>query len=209
MIRTPRLELRVPTDTEYEAVCDVADRGVHSPDSMPFAVEWTDAPAPEMRRNSFQFLWSTRASWTPETWHLEFAVYHEGRPVGMKGLWADDFDKLGEFSTGSWLGLEHQGRGFGKEMRAAVLHLGFSELGAHWASSQVFTDNPASIAVNRHHGYAEDGFDLKVRRGRAAQWLRYRLDAGKWRDSPWHNRITVEGMDACKSMFATPAKYET
>jgi hypothetical protein len=37
---------------------------------------------------------------------------------------------LREFESGSWLGREHQGRGLGKEMREATLHLGFEGLGA-------------------------------------------------------------------------------
>ncbi|MEV7211967.1 GNAT family protein [Kitasatospora cineracea] len=205
VVRTPRLELRVPTDDEYRDVCEVAVGGVHAPGEMPFAVEWTDAPAPELRRNAFQFLWGTRAAWTPETWHLEFAVHHRGRPVGMKGLWARDFDVTGEVSTGSWLGLDHQGRGFGKEMRAAVLHLAFAGLGARWATSQVFDDNPASIAVNRHHGYLDDGFDIRSRRGEPARWLRHRLAAGQWLGRhPQDDGITVHGLDGCRDMFARP-----
>ncbi|WP_316771628.1 GNAT family N-acetyltransferase [Streptomyces sasae] len=203
VIRTPRLELRVPTDAEYQEICEVAAKGVHAPESMPFAVEWTDAPAEQMARNAFQFLWSTRGRWTADNWHLEFAVYHQGRPIGMKGLWADDFGAIGEVSTGSWLGLEHQGLGFGKEMRAAVLQFAFAGLGAEWATSQVFDDNPASIAVNRHHGYREDGFEVRVRRGRPSRWLRYRLAADDWQGRhPSATGITVHGLDVCRDMFA-------
>lgn len=202
VVRTPRLELRAPTDAAYEAVLDVAERGVHDPGAMPFAVDWTDAPPHLMRRRAFQFLWGTRAAWSPETWHLELAVLHEGRPIGMKGLWATDFGAFGEVSTGSWLGLAHQGRGFGKEMRAAVLHLAFAGLGARWATSQVFDDNPASIAVNDHHGYRPDGFELRLRRGRTSRWLRHRLAAEEWLGGPRDQGIRVEGLEACREMFA-------
>ncbi|EQD45135.1 GCN5-related N-acetyltransferase, partial [mine drainage metagenome] len=70
------------------------------------------------------------------------------------------------FSTGSWLGREHQGRGFGKEMRAAILHLGFATLGAEEALTSAFSDNPASIRVTRGLGYEENGTWRAARRGR-------------------------------------------
>ncbi|NEC87725.1 GNAT family N-acetyltransferase [Streptomyces sp. SID12501] len=202
VVRTRRLELRVPTDTDYEAVCDVAADGIHDPGTTPFAVDWTDAPPHLLRRNAFQFLWGTRASWSKDAWHLEFAVYHQGRPIGMKGLWATDFGALGEFSTGSWLGREFQGQGFGKEMRAAVLHFAFAGLGARWATSQVFEDNPASIAVNRYHGYQEDGFELRLRRDSPVRWLRHRLAADTWLNGPRDGGIGIEGLDTCREMFA-------
>ncbi len=36
-------------------------------------------------------------------------------------------------TTGSWLGRAHQGRGLGKEMRQAALHIIFAGLGAQQA----------------------------------------------------------------------------
>lgn len=198
-IRTPRLELRVPTDEEYGAICDIAAAGVHDPRHMPFAVEWTDRPTPLMRREAFQFMWRTRAEWTPDSWHLEFAVYHEGRPIGMKGLWAQDFPSLREFATGSWLGLGYQGHGFGKEMRAAVLHFAFRHLHGQWAVSQTFDDNPASISVNLFHGYEPDGFEMRARRGVPARWLRFRLAAEKWDQRDMD--IEVDGLADCRDMF--------
>jgi RimJ/RimL family protein N-acetyltransferase len=63
-----------------------------------------------------------------------------------------------------WIGLEYQGQGIGTEMRAAVLYLAFAGLGADYALSGAFTDNPASLAVSRKLGYGEDGVDREVRR---------------------------------------------
>lgn len=51
-------------------------------------------------------------------WSLSLAVLHEGRVVGRQDVMAKDFGVTGEVSTGSWLGLAHQGRGLGTEMRA-------------------------------------------------------------------------------------------
>ncbi len=41
-LRTERLELRLPTDDELVELFRVAERGIHPPDEMPFAVAWTD-----------------------------------------------------------------------------------------------------------------------------------------------------------------------
>jgi hypothetical protein len=46
-LRTPRLELRLPTDDELVELRELAHAGVHPPDEMPFAVAWTDAPYSE------------------------------------------------------------------------------------------------------------------------------------------------------------------
>src|SRR5205823_7610891 len=43
-LRTPRLELRLPTRPELEELRELARDGVHPADEMPFAVAWTDEP---------------------------------------------------------------------------------------------------------------------------------------------------------------------
>lgn len=200
-IRTPRLALKPPTDEEYVAICKLAVDGIHPPEEMPFTLEWTDAPSTQLQRSAFQFLWQTRAAFSAEDWHLEFAVYHNGEPIGMKAIWATDFSRSREFSTGSWLGRRFQGLGFGKEMRAAVLHLCFTHLGAEHALSQVFADNPASLAVNRHHGYVDDGYDTRIRRGEPAVHRRFRLASQDWLARFDQSAYRVKGLDDCREML--------
>ena len=43
VLRTPRLELRPDDDAGLAELVDVAYRGVHPPEQMPFAMPWTDA----------------------------------------------------------------------------------------------------------------------------------------------------------------------
>jgi RimJ/RimL family protein N-acetyltransferase len=204
-ITTPRLTLVVPTDETYAEVCAVAQRGVHDPAFMPFEAEWTDAPVEDLPRNSFQFLWSTRSAWSPGSWHLEFAVLLDGRPIGMKGIWADDFAVRRQFWTGSWLGREFHGHGYGREMRAAVLRLCFAELGARLALSNVYDDHAVSQAVNRAHGYQDNGWEWRSRRGEPARWLCQRLVAEDWLGvHPWDTGIKVEGVEECRSWFLGP-----
>ena len=48
-IRTPRLELRLPTESELNELYELAAAGIHPPGEMPFGVAWTD----DLTRDSF------------------------------------------------------------------------------------------------------------------------------------------------------------
>jgi hypothetical protein len=65
-IRTERLELRLPTDADLQKIADLAARGVHDPDEMPFITTWTRQAEPQMQRGMFQWHWRQRAAWSPE-----------------------------------------------------------------------------------------------------------------------------------------------
>jgi len=202
-LRTPTLELRLPTDADLEELASLAATGVHDPESMPFAFPWTDAPPAERARSVLQYHWSRRADWAPERWSLELAIVRDGMVVGTQGVGARDFAVVREVHTGSWLGQAFQGQGIGTEMRAAVLHFAFAGLGAQYARSEAFTDNPASIVVSRKLSYADDGIELHARRGAAAVTQRFRLDRQTWqatRTVP----VTIEGLEPCLSMFGLP-----
>jgi RimJ/RimL family protein N-acetyltransferase len=103
-------------------------------------------------------------------------------------------------STGSWVGRRHHGQGIGTEMRAAVLHLAFAGLQAEFATSGAFADNAASLAISRKLGYADDGVERFVVRGRPVLSRRLRLDRACWQA---HRTIPVEisGLPACRSSF--------
>ena len=91
---------------------------------------------------------------------------------------------LREVSTGSWLGQRYQGQGLGTEMRAAVLHLAFTGLGAEFATSNTFTDNAASLGVSRKLGYLPDGIQRQVIRGRPVVLQLLRLGPGRLAGPP-------------------------
>src|SRR5262249_27431406 len=146
-LSTPRLQLRLPDPDELAALAGLAAAGIHDPAQTPFTEPWTDQPPAELARSVVQAHWATLGAWTPQRWVLPLAVFHSGHIVGLQELKATDFAVRREVSTFSWLGREHHGQGIGTEMRAAVLHLAFAELGAQEAVSAAFVDNPASIAV--------------------------------------------------------------
>jgi RimJ/RimL family protein N-acetyltransferase len=207
-LETPGLELRVPTESDLYALAGLAALGVHDPEVQPFAHPWTDVAPAERARGTLQYQWRQWAQWTPEKWALQLAVIRDGVVVGTQSMNAENFATLHEVSTGSWLGLEHQGRGTGTEMRAAVLHLAFEGLGADYARSAAFTDNPASLGVSRKLGYAEDGIERDVRRGQPAVTKRLRLDRATWQATA-RIPVTIHGLKACRAMFGLPAGSES
>jgi RimJ/RimL family protein N-acetyltransferase len=200
VLRTPRLELRIPSLEQLAALAELADEGVHDPAAMPFLVPWTDLPPGERGRSVLQYQWSRWAALSPQRWTLEFAVLDDGEPVGIQGVSGTEFAVTREVQTGSWLGRRHQGRGIGTEMRAAVLHLAFAGLGADWAVSSSATDNPASIGVSRKLGYADDGIQLETVRGARRIDQRFRLDRDAWagrRTVP----VRIEGLEPCRELL--------
>ncbi|KUL46154.1 GCN5 family acetyltransferase [Streptomyces sp. NRRL F-4489] len=199
-ITTPRLELRLPDLQALEELAAVAAAGVHDEARMPFTVPWTAASPRERARATFQHVLGTLAEWHPHRWKLSLAVLTGGRVIGRQDLSADDFPVTREAQTGSWLGLAHHGRGFGTEMRAAVLHLAFAGLGAHSVTSAAMTDNPASLRVSEKLGYAPDGLTVTAVQGRSRTLRRLRLDRAAWTA---HRTVPVEvhGLDTCRDLF--------
>lgn len=197
---TPRLELRLPSPEELADLADVAAAGIHEPDRMPFSVPWTDAPPAAVARSVIQHYLLKLGTWTPQHWHLNLVVFHQGRPVGQQSLGARDFAITREVATGSWLGRRYQGQGIGTEMRAAVLHLAFAGLSAQQAVSGAVEDNPASLAVSRKLGYRPDGIEREAVSGEPVTVIRLRLTRADWethRTVP----VTVEGLAPCRDMF--------
>ena len=201
-IRTPRLELRFPDDDDATALAALAAKGIHDPADMPFSQPWTDAPLGELERNTLQHFWQIRADWKPTKWRATFAVVtrDNGRVVGVQGVDTEDFPILRTGETGSWVGRAQQGRGIGKEMRAAVLHFLFAGLGALRATTAANDDNAASLAVTRSLGYVENGDDIVLKRDQRARQLRFKMDRPEWESRRRHD-ITIEGLEPCLAMF--------
>jgi RimJ/RimL family protein N-acetyltransferase len=200
-IRTDRLELRVPTDDDLLELLAVARAGVHSPSTMPFLVPWTDQASPELERSFLQYHWGRRARWSAASWDLNFAVVIDGKIVGSQGIAASNFDILRTIETGSWLGLEFQGQGIGKAMRAAAVTFAFEYLGAERITSSAFLDNLASQRVSAATGYEANGTNTVVRRGLAAEQLRFVLTKQSWESNEVRAPSTVEGFESCRSQF--------
>lgn len=199
VLRSARLELRSPTDDDLPDLLEVARAGIHDPATMPFAVAWTDLRGDAFDHGFLQFHWGTRASWKVEAWSLPFAVFLEGRPIGIQEIQATSFLTDRTVDTGSWLGLRSHGHGFGTEMRAAVLAFAFDHLDAVAARSAVIEGNEASRRVSMKLGYRPDGMGEVAPRGTPVREERLVLDRADFERERWP--LAVEGFDACRAMF--------
>lgn len=204
-VTTPRLTLRHPTDADLERLNAVVGKGIHDPAWMPFEFPWTDEPEIMRPRHSLQHWWRTRAEWDANKWTLTMMVSEGSTVVGVQDLMATNFAITREVASGSWLGRGYQGRGIGKEMRAAILHLAFAGLGAERATSGAFEDNAASIGVSRALGYVENGDEIKTPRGQRRRSIRFLLTRAQW-ELRRRSDIEIHGLEACRSFFfASPA----
>ena len=186
------VELRGVTDDLLGPLAELAIKGVHDPDFMPFFVPWSIAPAAEMPRNMAQFHWGQRAAFSPEKWSIDLAVFYDGQLVGSQGYGTRDFlvTRIGE--TGSWLGREFHGRGIGTAMRKVICAFLFDHLGAEYITSSAYSDNPASLGVSRKCGYRENGMTILKRNDQPATLQRLILEPGNL--VRYQHDLTVEGL---------------
>jgi RimJ/RimL family protein N-acetyltransferase len=198
-LRTPNLELRLPTDDDLLELVKVGRAGVMREGRTFFAVPWHELPSPAFERQFLQHWWSSRGSWSPSNWGLGFAVVAEGRPIGVQDMMGSRFAVRRAVTTASWLGAAHQGRGFGTEMRAAVLALAFDGLGAERAESGYFTDNIASARVSEKLGYVPNGEEIHAVSGKRIVENRVRVTRETWRRDLVP--VTIEGLEPCLGLF--------
>jgi RimJ/RimL family protein N-acetyltransferase len=128
------------------------------------------------------------------------AVLLEGSVVGVQDINATRFAATKAFKTGSWLTQRVQGQGIGKEMRAAILHLGFAGLGAEWAFTSAYHDNPSSLGVTRALGYEPNGVSIEPRRDRADLQLHFAMSRHRWQERT-RDDIEVHGLEPCLELF--------
>jgi RimJ/RimL family protein N-acetyltransferase len=197
------LELRGVTDDLVAELGALAARGVHDPARMPFSYPWTDTAPEDFQRSFAQYHWRCRADFSPSSWDLNLAVLHRGTLVGVQGVGTKDFLVTRTGETGSWLGLEHQGRGLGTAMRRVMCaflfdHVGFSEI-----TSGAFTDNAASLAVSAKVGYVANGTARWSRRGELAEMTQLLLTPEAFRRGP--QPLEVEGVAAFRRSIGLDA----
>ena len=205
VVRTPRLELRLLREEELADLVELIDQGIHEPGMMPFFVPWTEVEPDQRAREAAQWMWRHRATWSPDKWTLNSGVFVDGKPVGVQDLGAEHFRAVRSVETGSWLGRAHQGKGLGREMREAILHLAFAGLGAEEALSGGFEDNTASLATSRAVGYEENGEARARRRDASGRTIRFRMGREAW-ERRRRDDIEIVGLEQCLDMFVGPRR---
>lgn len=193
-LHTPRLSLTPVRDEQLPELVDAVLAGIHDPAVMPFGVPWTDAPQDLLIRETVKHQWRQRLAMEPGSWTINFAVQFEGRVVGMQDVSARDFQLLRTVHSGSWLTQSVQGRGLGKEMRAAILLFAFDDLGAAAALSEAADWNAASLGVSHSLGYEPNGVsELVARPGEVTRQVHLRLQADRFNRPEW--KLGVNGLE--------------
>jgi RimJ/RimL family protein N-acetyltransferase len=201
-VSTPMLELRGATDELLDQLAGLVRAGKTHADPAPYDDPMSFyEPDPDLRvANWLRAIWRRRGSVEPDTWRLYFVVIVDGRPVGEQTLTGVNFSTHGTVTTFSWLSVDERGRGLGREMRAAILHLAFEGLSAEEAASDAFLDNHGSNAISRGLGYEPNGFDWATRRGEPAQLNRWRLTRELWKQRR-RDDIKLHNLSACQALL--------
>ena len=196
-----RSKLRLPTKDEVLQLAHLAEEGVHPPDEMPFLVPWTDGiGSPSFRDDFLRYHLEMREQWRQDEWHLELAVWAQGSPIGVQVIHAKDFARKRMTFSASWLGRRYQGNGYGTEMRAAILELAFSGLGAVAAGSGALEGNVASARVSAKLGYTDAGDERHTSRGAPVREQRFLLRREDW-GRVGHPPVEIAGLEPSMSMF--------
>ena len=200
-LRTDRLELRLPDKDELGELAQVAMQGVHAPDRMPFLVPWTERVGlPPFCEEFVDYHLEQRHRWSVTDWHLELGVWTASALIGTQAINAESFAIARTVRTGSWLGQRFHGRGYGTEMRAAILDLSFDGLAAREARTGAFRDNPASAAVSLKLGYREIGERVVSVRAQPVHERIFALSREQWARHQ-HARADIHGLSECMALF--------
>lgn len=199
VVRTPRLELRYPSDDDLGALAALTG-DIHDLDEMPFIVPWSRVPDGERERNTLQHHWANRAAFEPGAWTLNLVVVVEDEIVGEQAVRATDFPSERTVDTGSWLHRPRQGSGIGTEMRHAVLHLAFAGLGGQRAETSFYAGSDASRRITEKLGYSLTDHGIEEHDAKPTQWWSYAMDRHRW-DEGRRDDIELVGLDACRELF--------
>lgn len=199
---TPTLELRGAADELLDELAEVVRAGKTHADPPPYDDPMSFyEPDPDLRVAKWlRAIWRRRGSVEPDAWRLYFVVMVNGRPVGEQTITGVSFSTLATVTTFSWLSIDERGRGLGREMRAAVLHLAFDGLGAKEAASDAFVDNHSSNAISRGLGYEFNGTEWATRRGEPALLNRWRLTKDTWATRR-RDDIELDNVTACRALL--------
>lgn len=204
-LSTPDLRLHPMTEADLEPIADLLPDDVEQDQDRP-GYEFGE---PRVGRGivSHQAYWRAYGSWRPQSWRLPFVVRSTaGEILGVQELEASDFLTLRTVDSSSFLVTAARGRGFGKQMRIAVLALAFGPLEAEAAITSAWHDNHASLGVSRAVGYRPNGESLHAHPGRVDVLTHLRLLRADWLASGIGDQVGITGFDACRPLFGLPGR---
>jgi RimJ/RimL family protein N-acetyltransferase len=201
-LRTPDLELRPMTEADLSMVADLLPADVWQDPAIQSPPEADEQTARGIVAH--QAYWRSFASWRPDAWAVRFVVSAGGEYIGTQELEARDFPVLGTVDSSSYLLGPARGRGYGKQMRAAVLALAFGPLQARAAVSSAWHDNHASLGVSRSIGYQPNGESLHAHGERVDTELHLLLKRADWLASGAAQQVTISDFEPCRHLFGLP-----
>jgi RimJ/RimL family protein N-acetyltransferase len=148
-----------------------------------------------------QHYWKAFGTWHPQAWRLNFTVFAGDEMIGVQELEGNDFPTLGTVDSSSWLASGVRGRGYGKQMRSAILALAFGPLEAREAITSAWHDNHASLGVSRALGYRDNGQSLHKRDDTVDVMMHLRLTRDDWLTGAALREIRIRGFDECRALF--------
>ncbi len=201
-LASPDLALRAMTEADLAAIADLLPDDV---EQDPAATTY-DVGDARIGRGivSHQSYWKAYGTWHPSAWRLNFVVRAAGQIVGVQELEGNDFPALRTVDTSSFLVPAARGRGYGKQMRSAVLALAFGPLQAQAAITSAWHDNHASLGVSRALGYRPNGESLHARGNRADVMEHMRLLRADWLASGLGDQVLISGFEGCRPLFGLP-----
>jgi len=200
---SPDLDLRAMTEADLAPIADLLPDDVE----LDPAAQTYDVHDARTGRGmvSHQGYWQGYGTWRPGAWRLPFVVRAAGEIVGVQELEGNDFPALRTVDSSSFLVLAARGRGYGKQMRGAVLALAFGPLQAQAAITSAWHDNHASLGVSRALGYRPNGESLQARGDRADVMKHMRLLRADWLASGLASQVRISGFEDCWPLFGLPA----
>ncbi|PWH07298.1 N-acetyltransferase [Brachybacterium endophyticum] len=191
-VRSGALTMRMLRDEDMPEYAALLRRPVFAVPDAPHVFPWYARDEEERVREALRFQWRLRSELHPEKWTLPFGIWVDGRLVGCQDLGATAFAVRRVVTSGSWLTLDQQGRGYGSLMRRTVLALAFDHLGAVRAESAAVVGNARSYGVSHACGYEHNGTEVIEQAGRAIEHQRFVVTPATFRRGD--AEVQVEGL---------------
>lgn len=178
-LRTPRLELSVPTVDDIGAIFDACQDSAIQ--------RYTTVPSPYERQHAEGFITFATQRWA-DTVEATWAIREAGALVGMVGI--NGITRGGSGELGYWMARTARGRGLLTEAATAVLDWGFSADGAGLARIEwrAVVGNIASARAGRALGFHLEGTQRQSVAntfGRHDGWIAALLPTDDRTPQPW------------------------
>jgi RimJ/RimL family protein N-acetyltransferase len=196
---TADLDLRPMTESDQSALAELL------PDDVELDPSATTYPGQDPRTSRGTVLqqsyWKNYGTWSADAWRLNFVVFRRGELIGAQELEGNDFARLRTLDSSSFLAESARGLGLGKQMRRAVLALGFGPLEAEAAVTEAWHDNHASLGVSRALGYRPNGESFHRRGDGTDTMVHLRLTRADWLAGGHADGVEISGTEAARAFF--------